>query len=289
MKLTHEKILIVNDIAGAGKVAGNVVFPMLSAAALEPAILPTLLLSTNADAPGNVATLSTHAAFTRFLAHWEELGFEFSAFATGYFAEVEQIIEFTEYFLKEKEKNTNKKLFVDPTMGEHGELYPGFNEEVPTRIGHLIQHADIVLPNITEACLLTGHPYKEPMDFDEMSELAKKVSQLGAKNTILSGIQKKDENGKEQIGFFYYDEDGNSGLLMHEYFEQHFFGAGDVVFSAIISFYLKGLSIYEAIEKTSQLTEKALQDTIALDRNEMYGIYFEPMLADFMKELAEID
>ena len=281
-------MLIVNDIAGAGKVASNVVFPMLSAAALEPALLPTLLLSTNADAEGNVTTLSTQEVFTQFIDHWEELGFEFSSFATGYFAEPQQIKEFTDYYLKKKAEDTTKKLFVDPTMGEDGTIYPGFNEEVPKRIGELIKHADIVLPNITEACLLTGHPYKEVMDLCELTELAKKLNELGAKNTILSGIRKTNADGDEEIGFLYYDEHGNSDLILHKYFDQHFFGAGDIVFSLILSFYLKGLTIHEAIEKASKLTEQALEDTVALNRSSIYGVYFEPMLLDFMTELAQI-
>lgn len=286
--MKNEKILIVNDIAGAGKVASNIVFPMLSAAELEPALLPTLLLSTNADAEGEVSTLSTHEIFTPFLNHWDALGFDFTAFATGYFAEPEQIKLFTEYYLKKKKLDPSKKLFVDPTMGEDGSIYPGFHEEIPTRIGELIEHADIVLPNITEACLLTGHPYKEVMSLDELTELAKKLNQLGAKNTILSGIRQIDPSGNEQIGFLYYDEAGNSDVILHKYYDQHFFGAGDIVFSLIISFYLKGLTIHEAIEKASKLTEKALQDTVDLKRSHIYGVYFEPMLADFMKELAKI-
>lgn len=285
--MKHEKVLIVNDIAGAGKVAANVVFPVLSAAALEPALLPTYLLSTNADAAGKVATLPTNEIFTKFLDHWDELGFKFSAFATGYFAEIDQITNFTEYFLNKRIEDPTIKLYVDPIMGDHGEMYPGFNEQVPERLAEMIKFADIVLPNITEACLLTGHPYKEDMDLEELKELAQKVNQLGAKNTILSGIRGMDEAGNERIGFFYYDEAGNFGVVLHKYFDGHFFGTGDLVFSLILSFFMKGLTIHESIEKASVLTEEVLEDTIALNRDQIYGLYFEPTLANFMAKLAK--
>lgn len=285
--MKNEKILIVNDIAGAGKVAGNVVFPILSAASLEPAILPTLLLSTNIDADGEVSILSTNEVFTNFLDHWDELGFNFTAYATGFFAEIDQIIHFKDYYLKKKEEDSSIKLFVDPTMGDHGFLYPGFNKEVPSRIGELIENADIVLPNITEACLVTGYPYKEEMSLEELAELAKKVNDLGAKNTIISGIEEIQEDGTKRIGFFFYDENGNSGKVLHEYFPGFFFGTGDLVFSLILSFFMKGLSIEDSIIKASKLTEKVLQDTVDLNREKIYGLYFEPTLADFMKDLSE--
>lgn len=285
--MKNEKIVIVNDIAGAGKVAGNVIFPILSAATLEPAILPTLLLSTNIDADGTVSIHSTNEVFTDFLDHWNHLGFKFTAYATGFFAEIDQITNFTDYYLKKKQVDSSLKLFVDPTMGDHGSLYPGFNEEIPNRLGDLIQHSDLVLPNITEACLLTGHPYQEEMEMDELTELAQKVNKLGAKNTVLSGIQETMADGTERIGFFYYDEKGNSGKVLHQYFDGHFFGTGDLVFSLILSFFMKGLSIEESIIKASKLTEEVLQDTVDLNREEIYGLYFEPMLLNFMKELFE--
>lgn len=280
-------MLIVNDIAGAGKVAGNVIFPILSAAALEPAILPTLLLSTNIDADGEVSILSTNTVYTDFLDHWDKLGFKFTAYATGFFAEIDQISNFKDYYLKKKEEDSAVKLFVDPTMGDHGSLYPGFNKDIPSQLGQLIENADLVLPNITEACLLTGHPYKEDMNLEELTELAQKVNELGAKNTVISGIQETQEDGTERIGFFYYDEKGNSGKVLHQYFDGHFFGTGDLVFSLILSFFIKGLSIEDAIIKASALTEEALQDTVDLNREKIYGLYFEPMLANFMKDLAD--
>lgn len=283
--MKREKVLIVNDIAGAGKVAGNIVFPILSAAVLEPAILPTLLLSTNIDAEGDVTTLSTNKIYKDYLKHWDQLSFKFTAYASGFFNEIDQISNFKDYYLEKKEKDSSIQLFVDPIMGDHGALYPGFNKEVPNRLGELIEKADIVLPNITEACLLTGHSYKEKMSAEELKILAKKVNDLGAKNTILSGVEEVQEDGTKKIGFYYYDKSNNSGKVLHKYYDRHFFGTGDLVFSFIISFFMKGFSIKESIQKSSELTEKVLKDTVDLNREDIYGLYFEPSLLNFIMEL----
>jgi len=284
--MDNKKIMIVNDIAGVGKVAANVVSPILSAAELEPTTLPTLLLSSNADAAaGKVITLSTQEIFTKYLVHWDQLGFDFSAYVTGYFADSKQITQFKEYFLKNKRKDPSKKLFVDPTMGESGKLYSGFNEDIPNQLSQLIEYADIAKPNVTEACYLTGHPYKENMDVDELTELAHKVNQLGAKNTVLTGIRDYDENGKELIGFLYYDENDHSGIILHEYFDRDFFGTGDIVFSLMTSFYLAGYSIEGALKETGDLVQTALRNTKNDGRSKRYGVYFESILHEFHERL----
>ncbi|MDN6196468.1 MAG: hypothetical protein L0I93_08260, partial [Atopostipes suicloacalis] len=79
---------------------------------------------------------------------------------------------------------------------------------------------------------------------------------------------------------------GRSGKVLHKYYDRHFFGTGDLVFSFILSFYINGLSIKESIEKASELTEKVLEDTVNLNREAIYGLYFEPTLFNFMKELS---
>ncbi len=283
------RILIVNDYAGVGKVAANVVSPILSAAQFEPFVLPTLLLSSNADVEvGTAVTQSTTHLFEDYFNHWNQLGFDFAGYATGYFADIEQIQLFKEYYLEKEAENPEVKLFVDPTMGEGGELYPGFDAGVPHQIAQLFEHADIVFPNITEACLITSHPYKEDMDDDELTVLGKKLHELGAKNIVITGI-KRVENDEKRIGFFYYNEKQDSRLVLHNYYPKDLFGTGDIVFSLIMSFYYYGFSIEESIRETSVLTEKVFEDTLALDRAHKYGPYFEPMLFDFAKRLKRLN
>lgn len=286
--MDNKRILIVNDYAGVGKVAANVVSPILSAAQFEPVVLPTLLLSSNADAEGSVITQPTTHLFEAYFKHWNQLGFDFAGYATGYFGDIEQIKLFKKYYLEKEAENPEVKLFVDPTMGEGGELYPGFDEEVPRQIAQLFEHADIVFPNLTEACLIANHPYKENMEDEELAVLGKKLHDLGAKNIIITGI-KRFEKDEKRIGFFYYNEHQDSQLVLHKYYSEDLFGTGDIVFSFIISFYYYGFSIEESIRETSALTEKVFEETLALDRAHKYGPYFEPMLFDFTKRLKQLN
>lgn len=285
--MDNNRVLIVNDYAGVGKVAANVVSPILSAAQFEPFVLPTLLLSSNADAEGPVITQKTTHLFEDYFNHWDQLEFDFSGYATGYFGDIKQIKLFKDYFLKKQAQNPDVKLFVDPTMGEDGELYPGFDQDVLYQIAQLFEHADIVFPNITEACLIADYPYKKDMDDEELAILGKKLYDLGAKNIIITGV-KRMEKDEQKIGFFYYNENHESQLILHNYYPEDLFGTGDIVFSLILSFYFYGFSIAEAIKETSTLTEKVFEDTLALNRAHKYGPYFEPMLFDFTKRLKEL-
>jgi len=286
-KMSNKEILIVSDIAGVGKVSSNVLYPILTVAQFSPAILPTYLLSSNTEA-GNMVTQSTDTIFSEFLKRWQQQNINFSAYVTGYFTRSKQISLFKAYFLKQKQQNQQIKLCVDPTMGDMGELYIKFDDKIVEEIRSLIQYADIVKPNITEACILTGHPYKELMSIDEMTELAHKVNQLGAKNTILTGIKREDRHGKKKIGILYYDEHGQTNTVFHKYFDQDFFGTGDILFSFIVSFYLSGFSISDAVHLSAMLIEKALANTLELERDLKYGIYYESVLSHFDSLIHEI-
>lgn len=283
-----KNVMIVNDYAGVGKVAANVVAPLMSVAQLEPVVLPTLLLSSNLGAAaGEVITQNTLDIFTPYLKHWDEMGFNFEHMATGYFDTVDQIIQFRDYFLEKQNENPDLALYVDPTMGDHGAIYEGFNPTVPNEIGQLIEHATLVKPNLTEACLIADHPYSPDMPVDEMKALAQEIHDLGAKNTVITGLRQKDDQGQETIGFVYFDEQGESGVVSHKYYDEDFFGTGDLVFALMVTFLIKGFSLKEALEKTGRLTEKVIDQTLALQRDKRFGLYFESIYGDLLEEISK--
>lgn len=47
------------------------------------------------------------------------------------------------------------------------------------------------------------------MPVDEMKALYLEIHDLGAKNTVITGLRQKDDQGQETIGFVYFDEQGN--------------------------------------------------------------------------------
>ena len=151
-----KRIVTMQDLSCIGKCSLTVALPVLSAMGLECAVLPT-------------AVLSAHTAFEGFryeplsltpvADHWQQLGLQFDMIYTGYLggrAQVDQALDFFTRFPAMR--------LVDPVMADHGALYAGLEPDFPAVLRTLCAQADLITPNITEACLLTGLEYRETHD-----------------------------------------------------------------------------------------------------------------------------
>lgn len=186
-----KKILIANDLPGIGKVALAPAIPIFACCQIETILLPTVLLSSHTGGFKNIAIADQTEFMRQSLYQWENLELKPDAVLTGYFRNTEQI-ELMVDTIEKLPKST--KIFVDPIMGDNGKLYSGFTAEHVDAMRKLIQHADVIYPNITEACLLTETAYptgKITMDFTR--ELAKKLAPLGPKHVIITGCPDSEE------------------------------------------------------------------------------------------------
>lgn len=285
-----KKILVINDIPGAGKVAANVNIPLLSAAGFETAILPTLILSKNTDYDqGEVVRYPMDEAFQAMMNHWDQAQLDFEVYTTGFFNSTQQIQDFAAYFKKRLQANPSSRLYIDPIMGDHGKLYPGFNADIPHMIGDLCQGAYLILPNLTEACLMTGYPYAESFTQADYIQLCQALKERGVQEVVLSGIEDTVE-GQEKIGFFYYKDPDHYESFLHNKYPYPFFGTGDMAMSLIILCHEWGLSIKDSLEQAGQWIEQALEATIQLKRTYQEGVYFEPLalpIAQFAHRQAQ--
>ena len=180
-----KRIVTVQDISCVGKCSLTVALPIISAMGVEAAILPT-------------AVLSTHTMFSRFTCadltdqirpiteHWAEEGLDFAAIYTGYLGSFEQIDLMKEMFRRFKREDNI--LFVDPAMADNGKLYPAFDEAFARHMATLCAEADIIVPNTTESCFMTGTEYKSEYDEAYVKALLAKLAALGAKVCILTGV-----------------------------------------------------------------------------------------------------
>ncbi|MGX7108172.1 PfkB family carbohydrate kinase [Facklamia miroungae] len=279
-------ILVVNDIPGAGRVAGAINLPVLAAAQLEAAILPTLILSSHAGEAGALVRFPMGSAFQEMLNHWQEVGYHFDAVLTGYFADTKQIDDLKTYYLKEKAINPNISLFMDPIMGDHGQFYAGFDQEVAHHLRELIPHAELVMPNLTEACLILGRDYKEDFKYEEIAEIADDLLALGCKNIIITGA-KEGQNDNERLGFYYASHTGEKGLVLHDYFDGYVFGTGDTVASIITASRLAGDSLKESVQFTAEIVEKMIPFSISQNESKVGPIHFEPFLKDISNYFSQ--
>jgi pyridoxine kinase len=205
----------------------------------------------------------------------------FDAIYTGYLASAEQIGDVCAFFDMLTAEDT--MIFVDPAMADHGKLYPGFGPEFPAEMAKVAARADVLIPNLTEACLLTGAEYKEEYDEAYIKDLLHRLVALGAKKAILTGVS--FEAGK--VGVMTYDSaTGEYFTYFNEKLPVSFHGTGDIFSSVVMGGLMRDLSLEDALKLAVDYTLECIRIT---DKEETwYGVEFErviPMLCERLKDV----
>ena len=226
--MSQKRIVTVQDISCFGKCSLTVALPLISACSIECDILPTALLSTHTAFNG-FTFMDLSNELSSIYKHWQNLNIRFDGIYTGYLGSAHQvglILDFVSKF-----KNNDTFLLVDPAMADNGKLYTGFDMEFVSKMRELFSIADIVDPNLTEACLLAGIPYKETFNEDELLVLCQRLSEMGPDKIILTGIKQN-----EKIGAIWYDRKTRK---LNSYFHKHLHyssnGTGDEFSSFMVS------------------------------------------------------
>lgn len=264
-----KKILTIQDISCVGQCSLTVALPIISAFGIETAIIPT-------------AVLSTHTAFSNFTfcdltnempkieQEWHKQQIQFDGFYTGYIGSIEQI----KYIMSIFESTTKKNALrlVDPCMADHGKLYPGFDETFPSEMLKLCKVADVIVPNLTEACLLLGIPYQN-YDFEALKEIVRKLHTLTKASVVLTGVSKV----AGELGALAYD-----GATYYDTATKHiplaFHGTGDCFASALFGAMIKGYSLFDATKIACEFTYLSVSYTESDAKEHWYGVHFEKAL-----------
>lgn len=284
--MDSNKILVVNDIPGFGKVAGNVNIPVLTSMGYQVAILTTLLLSENVSAPGDVYFHPIGDYFQNTIQHWRSTDITFQGVMTGFFNDQQQIEDLREYyhFLNRNEKHI--PLIVDPIMADHGKFYPGFDEEFAMSMYRLIEHATLVTPNLTEACFLAETPYSDYKTKEELTDIADKILQSGVEYVLITGIQ--FEGSPDKIGFYLASRNDHQ-LIFHRYYPYAIMGTGDFAVSYITGHYLAHQKMNQAVEQCSHYLEVIMEETFKdesnIPKDRVIALRFEPLLHTLFKSI----
>lgn len=268
-----KKILIANDLPGIGKVALAPAIPIFACCQIETMLLPTVLLSSHTGGFKNIAIADQTEFMRQSLYQWEHLELKPDAVLTGYFRNTEQIELMVDTIEKMPEPT---KIFVDPIMGDNGKLYRGFTEEHINAMKKLIQHADVMYPNITEACLLTDTHYptgKITMDFTR--ELAKKLAELGPEYIIITGCP----DSEELTGVQLYTKETDAFFDFYKTkFPHHFYGTGDTLAALATACILQEMSIEDALSFTLTFIDEVLQLSSQQPEKIPFGLPLEKKL-----------
>ena len=275
--MSDKRILTVQDISCVGQCSLTVALPILSAAGLETAILPSAVLSTHTGGFTGFTFRDLTEDIPGIIAHWQKENIRFNAIYTGYLGSAEQIALVKQMFAVLRADSFVS--IVDPAMADGGRLYTGFDAAFVEEMKTLTSSADIILPNITEACFLTGYEYREQYDEAYIAGLLERLRAGGAKTIILTGVG--------------YTEDSTGVLVLegdtpryyrHRRISKGSHGTGDVYASAFVGAYVRGKSAYDAAVIAADYTLKCIENTVG-DPNHWYGVKFEPVLPYYIDRL----
>lgn len=280
--MNHERILAVHDISCVGRCSLTVALPIISAAGIECSGLPTAVLSTHTGGFKGFTYRDLTEDMIPIDDHWQTLDLKFDAFYTGFLGSFEQIDIVSKLFDDLSHEGTT--IYVDPVMADEGKLYTIFGPDFPAGMRKLCEKADVIMPNLTELCLMLGLEWTPgPYTHEYIDDMIEKARAFGAKRIVLTGIS-FDEG---LLGAVFKDyETGETGQVMRPAIPGYYHGTGDVFSSALVGACENGLSLEDAVEAAVDLTVSSIGRTFGSGEDIRYGVNFEVGLKDY---IAQID
>lgn len=264
------RVACINDLSGFGRCSLTTAISVISAAGVQVCPVPTAVLSKHTGFDSFYFSDLTDSMLP-YTADWREL--EFDGIYSGFLGSVKQI-KIVENFINEhKSDKTSPYIIVDPVMGDKGRLYPTYTLEMQSEMRSLVSRADLITPNITEACFLTGTEYTgEEISMSSARELLKKLACLGCGQIVLTGIVKGDNMVNMTLS------EGNISVDERYRESRVFSGTGDIFASVLCAFILKGASVAESVEKAGKFISLSIENTLKLGTPLSEGVVFEPVL-----------
>ena len=273
--MSYKRILTIQDISCVGQCSLTVALPVLSACGHETCVLPTALLSTHTGGFGKPVIVPLSNALPEIVEHWKQNGITFDLILTGYLGSVSAIQ--TAMQVMETMLSPGGMCIVDPAMADHGKLYSGFDEEYVVAMKRLCERADVILPNLTEAALLSGVPYQDRTDEAYAREL---LEALPNERVILTGV------GEEDTGLLLRDG-GEVKRYSHPRLPGSYSGTGDLFAAAFAGALASEKGVYESAQIAADFTCGCIECTIRQPAH-WYGVKFEPVLR-FLTKMLETE
>ena len=270
MNNASKRILLINDVVGYSHVGMVAMLPILTYMGHETYNLPTALVSNTLDY-GDFNVVETTGYMRGTLPVWRKLGFRFDAVCTGLMFSEEQARLVSDYCRQLHDEGTT--VFVDPIMGDGGHLYNGMGQHNVELMREMVSVADLIFPNLTEACYLTGTPFrKDGFDRAEINIILDKLVALGAKSAIITSARVDGRNcvvGRRSdeplAGFSQQLTEGPYFMIEYDEIPKAFHGTGDIFSAVVIGHLMSGMPLREstrtAMTVVSRLIERNLDQT----------------------------
>jgi pyridoxine kinase len=278
----QKRVAAVHDISCFGRCSLTVALPIISSAGIETSVIPTAILSTHTGGFTGYTYRDLTEDLLPIAGHWQSLGLTFDAVYTGYLGSIRQIGLIAELY--DRLKTPGTLFIVDPVMADNGRLYASFSESFPGEMKKLCEKADIIVPNVTEACLLLGRPFR-PGPYSEafIRELLDGLAGLGPGRVVLTGVSLDGTN----LGAASLDTGANATAYACAPMIEGFYpGTGDVFASVLVAALLSQHDLTTACQLAVDFTAESIARTKAAGTDVRWGVCFEAGLKDLAIRLT---
>lgn len=278
--MKQKSVLAIHDISCVGRCSITTAVPIISAAGIICSPLPTAVLSTHTGGFTGYTFRDLTEDMMPIVDHWKTLGYRFDAIYTGFLGSKEQISIVSDIF----DRYPDAVKVVDPVMADEGKLYKVFDSTFPEEMKKLCSKADVLMPNITEACLVLGREYeKGPYTPEYVDDLMERLTELGAKKIILTGVF-FEEN---KLGAATYDSESNEkSYYLSDRIPGYYHGSGDVFGSAAVASIVSGKTLSEASRIAVDFTVNSIRRTYEYGDDVRYGVDFESGIPELVDSLS---
>ena len=266
-KSKQKKIAAINDLSGYGRCALTVSLPVISHMRIQCCPVPTSILS-NHTGYDEYFFDDYSDKLPQYFEMWEKLELTFDGIMSGFLGSKEQIDMVVKFIHEFSEKDT--KIII----GDHGKIAGTYTEEMCIEMRKLVSYADIVTPNLTEACKLVDMPYKETgWKKKELQLMAEKVSQMGPDKVVITGIPQG-----EFIANYVYEKGEESHFIKTHKVGEERCGTGDLFASIIAADAVNGVDFQKSVRKASAFVKKSMLKSIEMNIPKKNGVCFEEIL-----------
>ncbi|MCD8068972.1 MAG: bifunctional hydroxymethylpyrimidine kinase/phosphomethylpyrimidine kinase [Lachnospiraceae bacterium] len=180
-----KRLALVSDLTGYGRCSLTVALPVISQLGVQCCPVPTAVFSNHTGYPTWHMTDFT-PELTAYLDVWKALDFSFDGILTSFLGNQSQAGLIRQFLTDFKKENT--LYILDPAMGDNGKAYATCGEEIQESMRSLAALADVVTPNLTEACILTNTPWRPDFSRNELITLAQRLLSMGPRQVVITGI-----------------------------------------------------------------------------------------------------
>lgn len=272
----QKKIAVINDFSGFGRCSIAVALPIISAMKIQCCPIPTSIFSNHTGFESFVWTDFTDH-MQAYMDEWAKLDLRFNAICTGFLGSARQI-ELVKGFLQ-RFKTAETLAVIDPVMGDYGKLYPTYAVELAQKMVELLPYADILTPNLTEACILTNTPYREDFSLEDLDALCRKLSAQGPSRIVISGLP----IAATRLGNYVWERGHCPLLIPVEKVGTSRSGSGDVFSAIIAADAVNGKPFVSSVRKAATFILKTIERTVEMGIPVTDGLCFE----EYLGELAQ--